>query len=121
MRELLRRIDSRELQEWQAYYELEPFGEERGDLRAGIVAATVANANRNPKKTKPFKPGDFMVDYEKLVTSQSGNQSTLAKEPGQAREEDPVERGNRLLGMVEILNEAFGGQDLREKRVENRE
>jgi hypothetical protein len=62
--ELLRRTTSRELTEWMAFYELEPFGPERGDLRAGIVAATVANANRDPKKVKKaFEPQDFMPKF----------------------------------------------------------
>jgi hypothetical protein len=32
-----------ELAEWAAYYQCEPFGEERADLRAGIVASVIAN------------------------------------------------------------------------------
>ncbi len=32
-----------QLKTWLAYYQLEPFGEERDDLRAGIVAAAVTN------------------------------------------------------------------------------
>ena len=57
------RCDSREFAEWQAYYELEPWGEERADLRAGIVASTIANVNRG--KGKSFKPGDFMPEFDK--------------------------------------------------------
>ena len=49
-----------------AYARLEPFGEDRADLRAGIIASTVANAHRDPKKS-PFKPQDFMPDYEKAL------------------------------------------------------
>jgi len=60
--ELLSRVSSRELTEWQAYYGIEPFGEERSDLRAGIVAATTANAFRG-KGAKPFKPQDFMPGF----------------------------------------------------------
>lgn len=46
------------------YYELEPFGEERADLRAGIVASTVANVNRDAKKQKkPFAAQDFMPKF----------------------------------------------------------
>lgn len=44
---------------WQAYYTLEPFGQERADLRAGIVASTMANALRG-KRTRAYKPKDFM-------------------------------------------------------------
>jgi hypothetical protein len=46
---------------WQAYYEIDPFGEDRADLRAGIVASVIANANRDPKrKPTPFTAQDFM-------------------------------------------------------------
>jgi hypothetical protein len=57
--ELLARMTSAELSEWQALYQLEPFGDLRADLRAGIVAATVANVNR-AKGTSPAKPSQFM-------------------------------------------------------------
>lgn len=61
VRELLARIDSQELSEWMAFFELEPWGAEVDDWRAGLVAATVANTNRDPKKQrKPFLPKDFM-------------------------------------------------------------
>lgn len=42
-----------------AFYRLEPFGDERADLRAGIVASTVANSNRG-KRGKITKATDFM-------------------------------------------------------------
>lgn len=42
-----------------AYYSLEPFGEERADLRMAIVASLIANANRDPKH-EAYKPEDFM-------------------------------------------------------------
>ena len=59
MRELLARISSRELSEWMAYYELEPWGEERADLRAGIIASAMANVWG--AKTKP---ADFMPNFD---------------------------------------------------------
>jgi hypothetical protein len=62
VRELLHGMDAAELQEWVAYYELDPWTQDRADLRAGIVAATVANANSTKGK---FRPADFMVDYAK--------------------------------------------------------
>lgn len=61
VRELLAQIDSRELSEWWAFYQLEPWGCETEDLRSGVVAATVANANRDPKKRyRAYQPTDFM-------------------------------------------------------------
>ncbi|MDX2350406.1 MAG: DUF4035 domain-containing protein [Porticoccus sp.] len=42
------------------YYALEPFGASRDNLHSAQIAAIIANVNRNPKKTKPFKVSDFM-------------------------------------------------------------
>jgi hypothetical protein len=63
VRELLARVDSHELTEWMAFHNLDPWGEYRADLRAGIVASTVANVNT--VRGRKFKPSDFMVDYLK--------------------------------------------------------
>ena len=49
--------------EWMAYSTLEPWGEERDDLRMGIVASTIANVNRG-KNSKPLKPQDFIPSFE---------------------------------------------------------
>lgn len=63
--DLLNRISSRELVEWQAFGLLEPFGEHRADLRSGIIASTIANANRDAEKhPEPYKPQEFMPGYE---------------------------------------------------------
>lgn len=61
---MLQQISSQQFAEWQAYTKLEPWGEERGDLRAGIVASTIANVNRSTKSTRAFRPQDFMPDFE---------------------------------------------------------
>lgn len=58
------RCDSREFSEWQAFYGIEPWGEERADLRMGIMASVIANAHRDPKKSRPFKPRDFMPNFD---------------------------------------------------------
>ena len=60
--EMLERMSAAEMSEWQAYYTINPFGDVRDDLRAGIVASTIANANRG-KGQKPFAPADFMPDF----------------------------------------------------------
>ena len=60
VRELLERIDSRELAEWVAFYSIEPFGGYRDDLQAGIVASTIANCNRSSRSSRSFSPKDFM-------------------------------------------------------------
>lgn len=53
-----------EFVEWLAYYQAEPFGGVRSDMQTAVVAALIANANRNPKKRKqPFKPAEFLPDW----------------------------------------------------------
>lgn len=44
--------------EWVAYGELEPYGAELDNWRAGQVCATIANVHRS--KGKAYKPDDFM-------------------------------------------------------------
>lgn len=61
--ELGRRMSSSEFTEWMAYAELEPFGEWRGDWRAGMIASTIANVNRS-SDSEPMTPKDFMPDFE---------------------------------------------------------
>ena len=60
---MLAEISSALFAEWLAYSRIEPWGEERADLRAGIVASTIANVNRG-KKGKEFSPADFMPKFE---------------------------------------------------------
>ena len=55
-------ITSTEFAEWIAYSTLEPFGEERADLRSAIVACLIANTNRG-KNQRPYKETDFMPKF----------------------------------------------------------
>jgi len=89
-------MSSREFAEWMAYCEVEPFGEERADLRSAIVASTVANAHRDPKRRrKPFRPLDFMPRFD------------APRRPKGA---------DSMLRMAELFNTALGGLDLRRGR-----
>jgi len=61
-------MSSAEFSEWGSYELVEgpvsPF--ERADHRNAQIVAAIYNTNRDPKKQrKPFKPSDFMVDWEK--------------------------------------------------------
>ena len=64
--ELGNRMSSIELQEWVAYQSISGCldSRQRGDLGAGIVASTIANAHRT-SNSKSFNPHDFMPYYEK--------------------------------------------------------
>lgn len=65
---------------------------ERADLRAGIIASTIANVFRG--KGGAFKPQDFMPSQEKPQKKRSSQD---------------------LLQTVEMLNAAFGGKDDRDR------
>jgi len=55
-------MSSADIAEAMAFERLEPFGEYRDDMRAALIASTIANCNRSPK-SKPFSLADFMLDF----------------------------------------------------------
>lgn len=55
-----------------AYAEVEPFGETRADLRAGIVASTIHNCHIT-KRSDARSPADFMPKF--------GESNTTARKP----------------------------------------
>ena len=63
VQEIGERMSGRELQEWIAFDRISPFGDERADLRSGIVSSVIANANRS--RGEPFRPSDFMPFLDK--------------------------------------------------------
>lgn len=65
--EMLRRMDSAELTEWMAFYQVEPFGWDAHAVGHAITAATVANANRGKGK-KPARVEDFIPKWKKPQT-----------------------------------------------------
>jgi hypothetical protein len=63
--ELLGKCSAQELTDWVAFEHIDgPLGQVRGDIQAGIVAATIANAKRG-KSSRHFKPSDFMVQWDR--------------------------------------------------------
>ena len=59
-------LDATELDEWAAYYSVEPWGEERADLRNGILCALLHNQQLTKKnRNKAKKATDFMPFHEK--------------------------------------------------------
>ena len=84
----MQEISSREFAEWAAYYEIEPFGEERADLRAGVVASMVGNSAGGKQGGGSFEPADFVMSF------------------GQ-RETD----WRMMLAQAQMINTMFGGQD----------
>jgi hypothetical protein len=97
--ELLSRMSSRELTEWEAFTRVEPIGEEREDIRIAILSALIANTSRDiKKKPDPFSPVDFIIDYW---------------EPVKPVKQEPNWKAN--LMMAELITIALGGTDNRKK------
>ena len=61
---MLATMSARQFEEWSAFYFQEPWGDFRADLRAGIVASTLANIHRKPR-SPAFTPLDFMPYVER--------------------------------------------------------
>lgn len=58
------RMPAREVDEWQRYYALEPFGAWRDNAHAGLIAAQLANVHRK-KSARPVTFRDYLlVDKE---------------------------------------------------------
>ena len=57
--EMMTRMTAREYDEWMAFLTLYPIGERGAYVRAGTIAATVANVFRDAKKQpRAFAPAD---------------------------------------------------------------
>lgn len=65
--ELGETMTSSEFALWQAEYVRRPWGDDPADLRAGIIASTVANyaGKQRADNAKPATPADFMPYREK--------------------------------------------------------
>lgn len=48
---------------WIAYHAIAPFGTERDNLHAGMIAAAVYNVHRG--RGKPLQPDDFLLQFAK--------------------------------------------------------
>lgn len=57
-------LPAQEVAIWESAYIAEPWGEARADLLSGIVASTIANANRS-QDTQAFTASDFMPFYDR--------------------------------------------------------
>ena len=54
------------LYEWQAYYELDPFGQEREDIRTALICQKIFQAAGVKKKGGgDFKLDEFMISFDK--------------------------------------------------------
>jgi hypothetical protein len=79
-----------------AFARIEPFGEQRADLRMAIQAALLANIHRDKKKRHdPYKAAEFMPfpEDEQERTVQSMIQRLRAAEPKAPQSKPATQRG----------------------------
>lgn len=91
----MRWLTSEDVTDWLADYELDPWGEWRDDYRMGVLAASNVNLWRGEGE-EPVSPFDFIFDFSQTPEPESESQSW-----------------EEQLALVELLNIALGGQDLR--------
>jgi hypothetical protein len=83
---MLGRMTSTQMAEWTAYFNLDPWGEERADLRMGILASLIHNmAGRVSKGNK--RAADFMPKFNTEPKRQTAKEmlNTLKAMAGKAK------------------------------------
>lgn len=90
-------MTSAEFRDWQLYAMIEPFGSAQEDYRFGRLMAVIANLQRK-RGSKALQAADFMPPY--------------------AKRSKRFQTWQEQLQVVEMLNQAFGGKDLRSTRNE---
>lgn len=96
---LMKRMPSSALTEWMAYDLIDPIGSGRIDAGFGLVAATIVNVRRK-RGRRAVKPIEMYPSWD-----QEFLKAHPARQTWQAQ-----------LSIVEMLNVAYGGKDLRRKR-----
>jgi hypothetical protein len=96
---MLRQMPAGLLFEWREYEELEPFGEERADLRAAQIVQAIYNVNRDVKKypngvpladcllyfgdaQPPPRPQQTLEYQEMLIDAWCSNQNAIMAAKG---------------------------------------
>lgn len=89
-------MTGRQLLEWQAYSEVEPFGQERADLRLASILRMLFSINRDTEKV-PEVPGlgEFYASF--LAEVQSYLRPPDEKPPGIAKKQTWQEQKLKLL------------------------
>lgn len=77
VRQLESKLEASELNEWMAFFNMEPWGAVREDYRAGIIASTLVNVNGGKKGGKPAQPTDFFDLYTRHNNRKQTNEQQI--------------------------------------------
>lgn len=75
---MLARMGARQFRDWQRYYELDPWGEDQKDLRAGVITAMTHNRHRS-KKERARKPSDYFPRLQHKTREPRGRRPSSAE------------------------------------------
>lgn len=103
--ELLDTCSYPELLKWGKYYQREPFGEWRADVRSAQIVQMLANINRDPKRRQePFQIKDFLL---------------FEREKPKPKQEEGAEGATASSGLIQwLFFKAGQGQQLADKFVD---
>ncbi len=80
MDDLAESLTASELDEWAAFERLEPFTPVRTDVAGALVAATIANAHRDPqRRSEPFGVRDFLPAWDRPAPRQMSDDELLRR------------------------------------------
>lgn len=78
VRETQLTVDSREFCDWIAYRQINPWGLERGDMRAAQICLTLVNMWSSKGITRPSL-SDYMLKFEKGEKPKAQSEQTIEK------------------------------------------
>jgi hypothetical protein len=61
---MLAKMTGLQMQDWEWFFQIEPFGAEVEELRFGQISSTLANIKRS-ENSKAFCASDFFVTFQK--------------------------------------------------------
>ena len=70
--EMLERMPASEFNEWMILEKIEPFGDRRADVLAGMICSIIANVNRGPK-ARPMPVDKFIPKWEEQPRQQTSS------------------------------------------------
>jgi hypothetical protein len=82
-------MSSLELSEWQAFYNLEPWGDERADLRSGLAASALCNL-WTAKGSHRYKASDFLMNFEETEPQTPDQMKAMLQALTTARKNRPT-------------------------------
>lgn len=107
------RLSAKRLLGWEAYFNLEPRGEERADHRAALIAATVFNMAVDVKDRKPYT--DFLL---KFVEREKHEKKQPTKEQLAQKHFEMLSIWARAHEGVEVVEDTAGDKLMQQKMRE---